>query len=250
MSQESNTRAFAVETAKLLLQVFHAHLPDGFSGDTSLLDLCAMGAAILAGGKFYLSEDRKAFRVDPTALAIAYYRGNDPDKLADCIEIYMSNNPVDADEMRRRLQETQTILGTPKQLRAIILKFNDEVAPPGKPGRPTKITRNDWPKFLERSQFLLPLCRALLSLQRIAPNRTTEENLRHLASDYPEQVEYLLRFQTRLSESSGLEFAVKLAKTSNTQEQRLCDIWAGFEFGLSNKTALEVGKQSRASLRR
>jgi hypothetical protein len=209
-----------------------------------------LGANILLAGKVFLSADRKTFRVDPALLAIPYYAGSDLDGLADCLEIYLSNNPLDADELLRSLPEMQTGLGSPKQLRAMILKVNDEVAPPGKPGRPTKITRNDWPKFLERSKSLLPLCSALLSIQRIAPNRSTEDNLLYLAPDYPEQVAYLLHFPNRLSESSGLEVAATLAKTSNTQEQRLCDIWAGFEFGLSNKTSLDVGRQARASLYR
>ena len=251
MSKESNTRAAAVELAKILRHVFRARLPDGFGGDITLLELCGIGATILVAGKIFLSADRQTLRVDPTLLAIPYYAGSDLEGLADCIEIYMSKDDgIDADKLLRSLQEMQTDLGARKQLRDIILKLNDEVAPPGKPGRPTKITRNDWSKFLEKSASLLPLCRALLSIQRIAPHWTTEENLRHLTPDYPEQVAYLSLFPLRLSESGGLEFAAKLAKTSKTQEQRLCDIWAGFEFGLSNNTALEVGKQARASLHR
>ncbi len=81
--------------------------------EISVCYLCAIGAAILAGGKFYLADDRKAFNVDPTALAIAYYRGNDPDKLADCIEIYLSNNSVDADEMRLRSRWHASIKSAP-----------------------------------------------------------------------------------------------------------------------------------------
>jgi hypothetical protein len=67
-------------------------LPDGFSGDISLLELCGVGASVFMAGKVFLSADRKTFRIDPTLLSLLYYAGSDPNELADLIEIYFREN--------------------------------------------------------------------------------------------------------------------------------------------------------------
>jgi hypothetical protein len=69
VAEELNTRAVAEMAAKTLRQVFPVLLPDGFSGEFSLLDLCGLGAALLLAGKIFLSPDRRAFRVDPALLS-------------------------------------------------------------------------------------------------------------------------------------------------------------------------------------
>jgi hypothetical protein len=246
---EDETRKTAKELAVLQLQMFPAHLTDGFRGELSLLDVAAIGLTVVTSANELLTPDRRSFVVPPTLMSVILQSKGNPEILEDYFYKVIAESGMSAEQMVDVSRAIRTQLEEPGIVRGLMKEAVQTLIPPQKGGRPSKLDRTDWPRFLETSQRLRPLCAALTRLQRLAKNRTMEENLDHLNRDFPEAVEYLFRYLEQVkSVFSDLSFLAN-AKHAKTRNARLADALAGVQFGLKPKYATQQAARARSAMR-
>jgi hypothetical protein len=123
-----------------------------------------------------------------------------------------------------------------------------ETFPPGAPGRKRKISPEQWPVLLERSQQLQPAIWALIKAHRVVRKRSLNECLRYIEADYPEQTGFLLAREARLKQVLADKKLLGQVATEESTCRLVADAIAGAEFALSARYSLQLCRTARRNL--
>ncbi len=98
-----------------------------------------------------------------------------------------------------------------------------------KAGRPAKITPEQWPALLRRSDMLLPAMRALATVEHLVPKRSWEDIAAFLQADYPQQMSFLRKHIPHLAATFEDTNLLATVKGPEARDQLLADALAGAE---------------------
>lgn len=149
------------------------------------------------------------------------------------------------DEVSSRFASTLEILVAPRNLSRLLTEALGALRRREGRGRPTKITRDNWPELVESASNLLPTCTALLRLQRTAKKRPISDHLEFLRLDHPNEIEYLTRHISKVEAVTSDSALLGHIKTARTRAKKLADIFAGFAFALKPLYAMQQASAAR-----
>ncbi|WP_263367953.1 hypothetical protein [Edaphobacter bradus] len=246
---EAEVRRTAKALAALQLQMFPAHLMDGFRGELSLLDLAALGLTMVTSASELLTPDRLSFKVTPTMASVILQARGNPAILEDYFYEVIAESGISAEQMVEASRAIRAQLEEPGIVRGLMKEAVKTLLPAQKAGRPAKLDRSDWPVLLETSERLRPLCLALTRLERYAKSRSLEDNLRYLKPDFPEAVEFLWRYLDQAKVLLSDRTFLSRVKSPKARNVRLADALAGLQFKLTAKYATQQAARARSATR-
>lgn len=133
----------------------------------------------------------------------------------------------------------------PSNMRALIMRILRETLPPGLPGRKRKVSPEQWPVMLARSEELQLTIRALFQARHAAPKRDLTECLHYIAKDHPSATEFLLKHETRVRQVFSDKKLLGQVATEASSYRLLADAMAGAEFNLSPRYSIQICRTAR-----
>lgn len=98
---------------------------------------------------------------------------------------------------------------------------------------------------MQKSTTILPLCTAIVKIQKTARKRDLEAQLEFLRLGHPNEVEFLMEHLPKVEAVMADGALLKQVKTAKTRAAKLADIFAGLAFGLSPQYAMQQAMAAR-----
>jgi hypothetical protein len=155
---------------------------------------------------------------------------------------------VSIEEIRAELEQIQSLFSRPHKYRKMHIEALRKVIPPGKAGRDSKITLNEYPELAVLSEELLPAISKLLAVRKLAPKQTTSQTIEFIHREFSQHTtDYLLEHSQYLEEQSK---RIPKNTTPKSRARWLADVVAGRRWKLSPSYALKMCKRARALVRK
>jgi hypothetical protein len=153
----------------------------------------AVGLLMVNAGAKPLRSRRESQREETLVSSVILAAGNGASILEEYFYIVLARSSSTPEEVLMQFETTWEEVQSARHFRELLKESAKDARLAEKPGRPTKITQADWPELLQRSTTLLPLCIALLRLQRSARKRSVSALLEFLTLDHPTEVSFLMQ---------------------------------------------------------
>jgi hypothetical protein len=176
------------------------------------------------------NPDPLAKATNPPYFSISFNTSAGSAILEDYFHSIIAASESDPDELLTAFKKVVAEVRTKQGLRGL-LRVAQKDSSLDRPGRPSKLTQDDWPELLRLSGQLLPFCKTLAKSKQSARSRPLEDHLDFLRLNHPESVAFLIenldKMKSVLSDGALLDHI----KTPKTRSEKLADIFAGFAFG-------------------
>jgi hypothetical protein len=245
--QEGRSRFVAKAMAELLKPSVTS--PSNSVSELSIVEVLGLGFLIVTAGAKCLDRDSRAKAASPPYLSIAFNSSDDSTILEDYFHSIIVASQSDPDELLMGFEKMCAEVRTKQKLRALLRDAQKALRSTDRPGRPSKITQDDWPELVRSSQQFLPFCKALAKLQQSARSRSLEDQLDFLRLDHPESVLFLSEHLDKVKSVVADLALLRQFKTAKTRSTKLADIFAGFAFDVSPQYAIQQALIARRSVR-
>jgi hypothetical protein len=178
-------------------------------------------------------------------LSVVLKKPIDMPQLQGLLERRFQSGNESPQELQQLFSAVTAFASKPHNIRALMMRILRETLPPGLPGRKRKVSPEQWPVMLARSEALQPTIRALSMARHAAPKRDLTECLQYIAKDYPSTTEFLLKHEARFRQLYADKKLLGQVATEDSGYRLLADAMAGAEFDLSPRYSIQICRTAR-----
>jgi hypothetical protein len=220
------------------------HFPKG-TDELRIVFAFALGLMMVNAGAKPLRVRGKNQDEETLVSSVILAADNGASILEEYFYMVLTRSSSTPEDLLLRFDATWDEIRSVRRFRGLLKESVKDERLTERPGRPTKITQNDWQELLRQSSALLPLCIELLRFRRTARKRSVSELLTFLKLDYPNEVPFLMGHLPKVEAVMKDHNLLANIKTARTRANKLADIFAGFAFDLRPQYAMQQALTAR-----
>lgn len=210
----------------------------------TLAEILQIGLCMAVSVRKNYPEAEAGFPIPPKLLEAMYAYPETDAPVRDLLYEALLKSDEDPFSLEASLQAVQggnLWTGFRKELRDTF----DTLILPGPQGGTCTIDPEHYPDLVKRSERLRPFCLRLKSLEAQFPNKTLQELLEFLKSEFPGECAYTLARLATIQKLCQESTAFTAAKTAKREARIMADLLAGCDYKLGAAYTLQQVQEAR-----